>query len=79
MKPATLKKLTVAYNNWIKNAKSINARLVVFKTPCCNKDMYTGQPPDGSVWNGLTSCPHCEGLFFKTVKGTAVQCGEPLL
>lgn len=38
------------------------------KCPHCNTSVPSMRPPQGQVYDSMTTCPYCEKLYHKTVK-----------
>lgn len=56
------------YNEWMVKAEDAGFNLLVFKTPCCDKDLKTIAPSDkGAMWDSFAVCPHCSEPFLKEV------------
>lgn len=60
--------LLESLNTYIANARRTGARIFAYTTPCCGKELHTTVPKDSQVWDSLTSCPYCHGLFMKVCR-----------
>lgn len=64
MTAATLRK----HQACIAAAKARGARIAAFKCPDCAKAIETLRPPRGDTWDSMSTCPHCDALFHKSLR-----------
>lgn len=65
------------YMTFIARVRTDGGRLLKFTCPCCQEEIETLVPSDESVWDSLSTCPYCEGTFFKVATATQVETSIP--
>ncbi len=71
-KPVPADLLTRHYE-YIAKAAARGSKIVAFNCPCCTKQIETRAAPTREVWDTMSQCPHCGGLFFKITRGAKVE------
>lgn len=54
-----------AHNDYIKRQRENGAPIFSYCAPCCGMAMETNAPKDEQVWDTLTVCPQCDGMYMK--------------
>lgn len=57
-----------AYDAFITRCRQDGVSLASFECPACGESIETPRPEHGHVYDSITTCPHCEHLFFKVVR-----------
>ncbi|HEK3481494.1 TPA: hypothetical protein SMW11_003292 [Pseudomonas aeruginosa] len=60
-----MKTLFQKYTEYTNRLKAQGAQFLAFDCPRCGFEIETERPPQGELWDTLSSCPHCGALFFK--------------
>ena len=69
--------LFMAHEQFMKKARIAGNKILGYTTPCCGTILDTVVPKDSRVWDSLTSCPHCGGLFMKVCDTNSVTVSIP--
>ncbi|MFC7508426.1 hypothetical protein ACFQUX_16750 [Pantoea stewartii] len=62
-----------AYASFIERCRINDTPTASFVCPYCGSTLWTLAAPPGEVWTSLCSCPFCDGMFGKVVKGLRVK------
>ncbi|HBO1323884.1 TPA: hypothetical protein ACPWHI_002318 [Pseudomonas aeruginosa] len=60
-----MKTLFQKYTEYTNRLKAQGVQFLAFDCPRCGFEIETERPPQGELWDTLSSCPHCEALFFE--------------
>ncbi len=63
---ASGRSLMKRYLDWLKKAKATGKKLSSYDCPECEFGMHTPTPPKGDTFTSFTTCPNCDGAWFKT-------------
>ncbi|HCG2926643.1 TPA: hypothetical protein ACNFPO_004438 [Citrobacter freundii] len=55
------------YQAFIARIKERGGKLIMFSCPLCHGEIETPAAPLGDVWDSISTCPHCTGMFVKYV------------
>lgn len=53
------------YCRWLGNQVTQGNSLAAYDCPHCNSPLYVTAPPPGDSSDSLTTCPVCNGNFFR--------------
>lgn len=59
--------LKQAYQDFVDHYHANVGPMLSLECPHCEESILTAPAPIGAVWDSLSACPHCEGLYFKVV------------
>lgn len=74
----TLKEWYIAH---IARLRAEGKPLLTYACPCCDQSIDVLRPGAGEIWDSMSICPHCDGMYFYVsygdagrVESTAVNC-----
>lgn len=56
------------YAQWLARAVGNKTVLAYYDCPYCKANVATLVPENGGVYTSFSTCPYCDGLYFKVVK-----------
>lgn len=65
------------HNDYIERLRKAGARILQYSAPCCGMVVETHVPSDEQVWDSLTSCPQCDGMYMKVSRCDGVTTAMP--
>ncbi|OVZ94895.1 hypothetical protein CBW58_02140 [Yersinia frederiksenii] len=60
------------YQAFIARVKERGRKVLKFSCPHCHEEIETPAAPQGDVWDSISTCPFCEGMFVKYVNHSSV-------
>lgn len=73
-----MKRLKEAHKKFIAQYKNNGHKVTKLSCPHCSEEIETPEGPKNEVWDSIASCPNCERLYFKIVRGS-LATGKILL
>lgn len=61
-----MKKLMAQYLEYTARVKASGAKFLKFKCPHCSGEIETQRATRGDTWDSMTTCPHCEKMFYRS-------------
>ncbi|MFI8609485.1 hypothetical protein ACIGFL_14360 [Pseudomonas sp. NPDC077649] len=70
---ATKQERIQAYQDYITRETSFGVKHLDYFCPHCRFELKTRQPADGEAWDSLSTCPSCDGLFYRWARDQSVE------
>lgn len=73
------KSLLQKYHEYNARLREQGTRMLTFQCPNqgCGNDIEVQAAPKGDTWDTLTTCPHCEQMFFRITHHDRVEALFP--
>lgn len=60
------------YQAFIARVKERGGKVLMFSCPHCHEGIETPAPPQGDVWDSISTCPYCAAMFVKYVTHNSI-------
>lgn len=61
------------YQAFISRVKERGGKVLMFSCPHCHEEIETPAAPLGHVWDSISTCPFCSGMFVKFATHSSVS------